>query len=42
MSDMTVEPTRTTTMKYRKNTIEDEEKEIEELEKQRAGSSSFS
>lgn len=35
---MTVEPTRTTTMKYRKNTIEDDEKEIEELEKQRAGS----
>ena len=27
MSDMTVEPTRTTTMKYRKNTIEDDEKE---------------
>ena len=35
---MTVEPTRTTTMKYRKNTIEDDEKEIEQLEKQRAGS----
>ena len=38
MSDMTVEPTRVSTMKYRKNTIEDDEKEIEELEKQRAGS----
>ena len=35
---MTVEPTRVSTMKYRKNTIEDDEKEIEELEKQRAGS----
>ena len=38
MSDMTVEPTRVATMKYRKNTIEDDEKEIEQLEKQRAGS----
>ena len=38
MSDMTVEPTRVTTMKYRKNTIEDDEREIQELEKQRAGS----
>ena len=35
---MTVEPTRVATMKYRKNTIEDDEKEIEQLEKQRAGS----
>ena len=35
---MTVEPTRVSTMKYRKNTIEDDEKEIEQLEKQRTGS----
>tara|TARA_R110002072_G_scaffold294464_1_gene464613 strand:+ start:1590 stop:2417 length:828 start_codon:yes stop_codon:yes gene_type:complete len=37
MSDMTVQPTRVATMKYRKNTIEDEEKEIEEMENRRAG-----
>ena len=34
---MTVQPTRVATMKYRKNTIEDEEKEIEEMENRRAG-----
>ena len=34
---MTVQPTRVATMKYRKNTIEDEEKEIEEMENRRSG-----
>ena len=31
---MTVEPTRVTTMKYRKNTIEDDEKEIRVISSQ--------
>ena len=39
---MTVQPTRVATMKYRKNTIEDEEKEIEEMENRRAGLNSKS
>jgi hypothetical protein len=37
MSNMNVDPTRSTTMKYTKNTVEDDEREIKELEKQRAG-----
>jgi flagellar motility protein MotE (MotC chaperone) len=32
-----VQPTRVATMKYRKNSIEENDKEIEELEKARAG-----
>jgi len=32
-----VQPNKSTTMRYRKNTVEEDEQEIQELEKARAG-----